>query len=122
MVLIVLKAVKQGAEASYIARKAEEVCSPKCAEEFRRFLIHNLDRIDDFEVSEFNEYDAFAFIEGKQSRFRKILGILGFRIFQDDTRNRLKDMLLNSLLNKQLIEISTAHSFQRVFKVKLAKK
>jgi hypothetical protein len=111
---LVVSAFKKAGELSFITRKSEEVCSPKYAENFRLFLAEKGKGAE----HEFNEYDAFAFIEGNGSWYKMILGFLGFKIFRQATINRLKDIFLNNLLNKKIIEISMADSFQRVFTIK----
>lgn len=106
-------------EREYIKRKSEEVCSPKCANDFTDYL--NKRPPSPHGAATFSEVDAFDFLAGDHLRLKAFLSYLGFRIFGRDTTNRVKDIFIHNLLNKKLVEFSKAESLQRHFKITNAK-
>jgi hypothetical protein len=116
-IFMLIMVVKQYIENKIISQKVSEVCSPKYSKRFWNYLNIFKDWDDD-KTKDFTEEDVFSFIQGKNNNIRKIFASLGFKIFQIETTDRLKNFFINSLLNKQLIEISLAKGLDRTFTVK----
>ena len=116
-IFMLIIVVKQYIENKIISQKVSEVCSPKYSKRFWNYLNIFKDWDDD-KTKDFTEEDVFSFIQGKNNNIRKIFASLGFKIFQIETTDRLKNFFINSLLNKQLIEISLAKGLDRTFTVK----
>ena len=114
MLIIVLK---QFVENKFVALKVSEVCSPKFSKEFWSYLNFVKDW-DENKTKDFAEEDVFYFIHGKENKFKKILGFMGFKMFQVETSDRLKNFVINTLINKKLIEISLAKGLARTFTIK----
>ena len=73
---------------------------------------------EDDKTKDFSEEDVFSFIYGKKTKIKKTFAYLGFKLFQVETIDRLKNFFINSLLNKQLIKISLAKDLDRTFTIK----
>ena len=120
-VIMLLLVVKQFVENKFFALKVSEVCSPKFSKEFWS----HLSSVKDWEekrTKDFAEEDVFYFIHGKDSNIKRILGIFGFKLFQVETNDRLKNFVINTFLNKKLIEISLAKGLARTFTIKEGKR
>lgn len=102
-------------ESGYIERRSEEICSPRLAEDFLATLSEGTDPSSP--VREFSEVQAFRFIAGKTTWWRRLSVLVGFSIFREQTSNRLKDIFIHTLLNKRLIEFSRAERMQRHFRI-----
>ncbi len=113
LVLFLAAMLRNMWEREYMKRKSEEVCSPKCAMEFMRYMDTHTTSLHGAAL--FSEVDAFDFIAGDHQQLKRTIGFLGFQIFDRDTTNRLKDLFIHSLLNKRLIEFSKAQNLQRYF-------
>ena len=116
-ILMLILVVKQFIENKLVALKVSEVCSPKFSKEFWSYL-NSIKDWEEEKTKDFAEEDVFYFIHGKDNKFKRILGILGFKLFQVETSDRLKNFVINTLLNKKLIEISLAKGLARTFTVK----
>jgi hypothetical protein len=114
---MLLLVVKQYFENKIISLKVSEVCSPKFSKEFWSYL-NSIKNWEDDKTKDFAEEDVFYFIHGKDNKIKKILASLGFKIFQVETSDRLKNFVINTLLNKKLIEISLAKGLDRTFTIK----
>jgi len=118
MLYLLILAAKRWVESAYISQRAEEVCSPKYASDFITYLDEHPDREGLVETNVFTEVEAFNFIAGENKWHKRILGVLGFTIYRQETTTKLSGIFLNNLLNKKLIDISNAVNLQRVFKIK----
>lgn len=119
LVLFLAEMLRKMWESGYIKRKSEEMCSPKCAQDFMQYLEKRTSSLSS--DATFSEVDAFDFITGNNQHLKSLISYLGFHIFRRDTTNRLKDIFIHSLLNKKLIEFSNAEKLQRHFKITNAK-
>ena len=116
-IFLLILVIKQLVENHFISKKSNEVCSPKFSKEF----IEHLKETNEYEENKaitFSESNAFSFIYGKDNKFKKLLSILGFRLFNIDTSDKLKNYFINSLLNKKLIVITHAKDLDRNFAIK----
>ncbi|MGV8843578.1 MAG: hypothetical protein ACOH2I_10150 [Pseudomonas sp.] len=109
--------VKQYLENKYFTMKVGEVCSPKFSMEFANFLRENKEYEED-KQKHFTESDVFQFIHGPGSKWKKYLSILGLSLFSIETSDKLKNFVINGLLNKKLIANSHAKGLDRVFLIK----
>lgn len=116
-ILMLVLVIKQYVENKIVSLKVSEVCSPKFSKEFWSYL-SSIKDWDEEKTKDFAEEDVFYFIHGKDSKIKKIFGILSFRLFQVETSDRLKNFVINTLLNKKLIEISLAKGLDRTFTIK----
>ena len=116
-IFMLLLVVKQHMENKLLSQKVSKVCSPKFSKEFWSYLGYIKDWEDD-KTKDFSEEDVFSFIYGKRTRIKNALGHLGFKLFQVETIDRLKNFFINSLLNKHLIKISLAKDLDRTFTIK----
>lgn len=116
-VFMLLIVIKQFVENKLISLRVSEVCSPKFSKDFWSYLSANKEW-EDGKTKDFAEEDVFYFIHGKESKMKKAFATLGFRLFQIETSDRLKNFVINTLLNKKLIEISLANSLTRTFSIK----
>ena len=120
-IFMLLLVVKQYFENRIISLKVSEVCSPKFSNEFWAYL-NAIKEWEEDKTKDFTEEDVFYFIHSKNSKFKKILATLGFRLCQVETSDRLKNFVINTLLNKKLIEISFAKGLDRTFTIKEGRK
>jgi|AntAceMinimDraft_9_1070365.scaffolds.fasta_scaffold41669_1 hypothetical protein len=116
-ILMLLLVIKQYVENKIVSLKVSEVCSPKFSKEFWVYL-SSVKYWENEKTKDFAEEDVFYFIHGKDNKVKKIFGILGFKLFQVETSDRLKNFVINTLLNKKLIEISLAKGLDRTFTIK----
>ena len=120
-IFMLILVIKQYIENKIISQKASDVCSPQFNKNFWDYL--NTEKTwEDEEDKDFTEGDVFSFIYGKENIFKKFFASLGFKLFQIETSDRLKNFFINSLLNKQLIDISIAKSLDRTFAIKSGQK
>ena len=116
-IFMLLLVVKQFIENKVISLKVSEVCSPKFSKEFWLYL-DSVKCWEDDKTKDFSEEDIFSFIYGKSSKVKKILASIGLKLYQVETNDRIKNFFINTLLNKQLIEISLAKHLDRTFTIK----
>jgi len=116
-IFMLLLVVKQYIENKILSQQVSEVCSPKFSKQFWSYLDYIKDWEDD-KTKDFSEEDVFSFIYGKKTKIKKTFAYLGFKLFQVETIDRLKNFFINSLLNKQLIKISLAKDLDRTFTIK----
>ena len=116
-VLMLILVIKQFIENKFISLKVSEVCSPKFSKEFWTYL-NSVKDWEEEKTKDFAEEDVFCFIHGKDNKLKSIFGVLGFKLFQVETSDRLKNFVINTLLNKKLIEISLAKGLARTFTIK----
>lgn len=116
-IFLLVLVIKQLVENHFISKKSSEVCSPKFSKEF----VEHLKEIHEYEEDKpitFSESDAFSFIHGKDRKLKTLFSFFGFRLFNIDTSDKLKNYFINSLLNKKLIVITHAKDLDRNFAIK----
>lgn len=116
-VIMLIVVAKQYIENKLISLKVGEVCSPKFSMQFWQYL-NALKEWEEKKAKDFTEGDVFAFIYGRESKFKRLLSALSFKMYQIETVDRLKNHFINTLLNKQLITISLASGLDRAFIIK----
>jgi hypothetical protein len=116
-IFMLLLVVKQYIENKFLSQKVSKVCSPAYSKEFWSYLSYIKDWEDD-KTKDFSEEDVFSYIYGKKTIIKNFLGKIGFKLFQVETIDRLKNFFISSLLNKQLIKISLAKDLDRTFTIK----
>ena len=114
---MLLLVVKQYIENKILSQKVSDVCAPSFSKEFWAYL-SNIKEWEDDKTKDFSEEDVFTYIYGKKTIIKNILGKIGFKLFQAETIDRLKNFFISSLLNKQLIIISLAKDLDRTFTIK----
>lgn len=116
-IFMLLLVVKQYIENKILSQKVSNVCSPSFSKKFWSYL-GNIKEWEDNKTKDFSEEDIFSYIYGKKTIIKNILGKIGFKLFQVETIDRLKNFFISSLLNKQLIKISLARNLDRTFTIK----
>lgn len=111
---MLLMVVKQWAESRLIIRRSEEVCSSLFCQQYLKHLSEKYEW-EGRGPKLFTEADTFLFIQGGKSWWKRLLASSGFRVFQIGTYDKLKNLFINTLLNKKLIEIKNARNLDRVF-------
>ncbi len=115
-ILLIFSIIKLYFESKIVKRKIRETNSTKYASDFMHHLETN-NNSDDTKIVKFKEQDAFNFIYGSKAKFKRFLSFLGFRLYQVDTIDLLKNCFINNLLRKKLISISDAASLDRNFSI-----
>jgi hypothetical protein len=116
-IFMLVVVIKQYIENRLLVRRTGEVCSPL----FCRAFLEYVDSVKEREANRprtFTESDALAFISGKNAWWKRALSFLGFRMFQVETYDKLKNYFINMLLNKKLINILHAKDLDRVFSIR----
>lgn len=116
-IFMLVLVIKQYIENKMLARRTAEVCSPLYCKAFLFYFDEVRERQDN-KPRTFTESDALAFISGKDTRLKRFLSFIGFRMFQVETDDKLKNYFINTLLNKKLIDIQHAKDLDRVFSVR----
>ena len=108
--------VKQVVEYKLFSFSVSRHCSSKSTADFMEFLADRYNsEVED--IKTFSEKDAFDYIAGKSSRWKRGLAYLGVRLFHSDTCDNIKKYFINNLLHKKLIEVAEAKNLDRLFKI-----
>lgn len=115
-IYLLILVVKQYIENRFFARKIAEVCSPLFCKNFFGYLGLFRERESD-DKKFFTESEVFDFIH-QENKWKKALAFFGFRMFQIETSDKLKDYFINTLLTKKLTNVHYAKDLDRAFSIK----
>jgi len=113
-VIILIVYLKKYFEEMYIQKISKKIRVPKFIKKFFDCLINN-------NISnEFSESDVYDFLSKELTPQKMMIKLLTriFAIYNDITIDVLKDLFIFNLLNKQLIEVSSAENLDRKFRIK----
>ena len=116
-VLLIISTIKLYFESKIVKRKVKEMNSSKYAIDFMDYL-KNKYPLEDERTIKFIENDAYNFICGNDTRIKRFFSLIGFKVYQIDTIDLLKNCFIDNLLRKKLIEISNAKLLDRTFSIK----
>lgn len=114
---ILLITAKRLIEYHAMKQKLNETSSSEFAAHFMGYLTAHKGW-DEKCIRTFSERDVVFFIECNISRRRKCLEILGFKLFSIECVETLKKFFIHTLITKRLVEIWTADSLDRNFRIK----
>ena len=114
LVLIPMKYMKMVYEESRIQKLSNKIKTPLFINKFYQYLKNN-DITESF--AEINVYDFLTNQLIPKNKIIKFINSKVFHLYSEITIDSLKDIFIYNLINKQLINISTAEKLDRTFRI-----